>query len=95
MYTVHVALVVVNVYCLRAHDKVLKTAMGAAERALSTIRTTISGDSDKKEEKREAIMNWINIMARNSTAVLNAWYFAGFYTRRYLVEQSIANRRQG
>lgn len=76
--------------------KIREMAMGAAERALSTIRTTISGDvnvnEDKKKEDSEP--EQIGGSETDLTAVLNAWYSAGFHTGKYLAEQSIGNRRQ-
>lgn len=62
--------------------KMHEMAMGAAERALSTIRTTISGDlnvnEDKKKENSEPEQTGDS--ATDLTAVLNAWYSAGFHT---------------
>ncbi|XP_021765583.1 uncharacterized protein LOC110730116 isoform X1 [Chenopodium quinoa] len=69
---------------------IVKMAMGAAERAMSTLT---NGTSDSKENK-------INIGAEQSAApgtdlstVLNAWYSAGFYTGKYLTEQSLAKKQ--
>ncbi|XP_028770313.1 uncharacterized protein LOC114727758 [Neltuma alba] len=77
-------------------DKILKIAMGVAERAMSTIRTTISGDSDKKEEieRTHSELDQHNGSETDLTVVLNAWYSAGFYTGKFLTQQSIANRRR-
>ncbi|KAI9089909.1 hypothetical protein K1719_028879 [Acacia pycnantha] len=77
-------------------DKILKTAMEVAERAMSTIRTTISGDSDKIEEKKRSHseLDQHNGSETDLTVVLNAWYSAGFYTGKFLTQQPIANRRQ-
>ncbi|KAJ1431077.1 Survival motor neuron [Sesbania bispinosa] len=62
--------------------KIHKMAKGAAERALSTIRTTISGDLNVNEEKERenSEPEQINGSETDLTAVLNAWYSAGFYT---------------
>ncbi|KAJ7953405.1 Survival motor neuron [Quillaja saponaria] len=77
--------------------KIVRTAMGAAEKALSTIRTNFSGDSNINEEKeKEKVKQETGQCTGSETdlsAVLNAWYSAGFYTGKYLAEQSIANRR--
>ncbi|XP_061343101.1 uncharacterized protein LOC133289219 isoform X2 [Gastrolobium bilobum] len=74
--------------------KIREMAMGAAEKALSTIRTTISGDFNVNEERNNSEPEQVNGSESDLTAVLNAWYSAGFYTGKYLVEQSIENRRQ-
>nr|KYP66428.1 hypothetical protein KK1_012721 [Cajanus cajan] len=62
--------------------KIRKMAMGAAEKALSTIRTTISGDLNVNEEEKRnnAELEEINGSETDFAAVLNAWYSAGFYT---------------
>ncbi|KAM5573538.1 hypothetical protein ABKV19_013200 [Rosa sericea] len=78
--------------------KIVKTAIGTAERALSSMKTKITGDSsiseEKKDEKDEAEMAETTNSETDISAVLNAWYSAGFYTGKYLVEQSIAKKRQ-
>ncbi|KAE9596917.1 hypothetical protein Lal_00007573 [Lupinus albus] len=75
-------------------DEIHKLAMGAVEKALSSIRT-VSGDSSANEEKENSSFEpeQINGSETDLTAVLNAWYSAGLYTGKYLVEQSIANKR--
>ncbi|MED6205949.1 hypothetical protein PIB30_022395 [Stylosanthes scabra] len=75
--------------------KIHKIAMGAAEKALSSVRTTISGDSNVNEEKERTISEPKQTSGSGTdlTAVLNAWYSAGFYTGKYLAEQSMANQR--
>ncbi|KAE9613276.1 hypothetical protein Lal_00027577 [Lupinus albus] len=80
----------------RDNDKIRKMAMGAAKKALSNIKSTISGDSNVNEEKErnKSELEEINGSETDLTAVLNAWYSAGFYTGKYLVEQSIASRRE-
>ncbi|XP_027361926.1 uncharacterized protein LOC113869677 [Abrus precatorius] len=80
----------------REDGEIHKMAMGAAERALSTIRTTIPADYNINEEKERnnTEPGQSNGSETDLTAVLNAWYSAGFYTGKYLVEQSIQNRRQ-
>ncbi|CAL0314175.1 unnamed protein product [Lupinus luteus] len=76
-------------------DKIHKMAIGAVEKALSSIRT-VSGDSSANEETENNSFGpeQNNGSETDLTAVLNAWYSAGFYTGKYLVEQSIANKRQ-
>ncbi|NP_001242509.1 uncharacterized protein LOC100799132 [Glycine max] len=76
--------------------KIHKMAMGAAEKALSTIRTTISGDFNVNEgkERNNSELEEINGSGTDLAAVLNAWYSAGFFTGKYLAEQSIQNKRQ-
>ncbi|XP_004512485.1 uncharacterized protein [Cicer arietinum] len=74
--------------------KIHEMAMGAVERALSTIRTTISGDFDVNEEKEKKNYEQVSDSGTDLNAVLTAWYSAGFFTGKYLVEQSIENRRQ-
>ncbi|KAL2348903.1 hypothetical protein Fmac_002903 [Flemingia macrophylla] len=62
--------------------KIQKMAMGAAEKALSTIRTTISGDLNVNEEEKgnNSQPEEINGSEADLADVLNAWYSAGFYT---------------
>ncbi|MED6112664.1 hypothetical protein PIB30_063625 [Stylosanthes scabra] len=68
--------------------KIHKIAMGAAEKALSSIRTTISEKERTISEPKQTSGSGTDL-----TAVLNAWYSAGFYTGKYLAEQSMVNRR--
>ncbi|KAK4788452.1 hypothetical protein SAY86_019771 [Trapa natans] len=69
-----------------------KTAMDAAEKAISLVKkSSISNVEDKKEE--EASVRATD-SETNLTDVLNAWYSAGFYTGKYLAEKSIQERRQ-
>ncbi|OVA02869.1 hypothetical protein BVC80_9095g63 [Macleaya cordata] len=82
-------------------DPVVKTAMGAAERAIASIKMEASNTSniqqvkDKKElpDSLEGEMAQSSSSETDLTAVFNAWYSAGFYTGKYLSEQSIAKRR--
>ncbi|KAF7829185.1 glycerol-3-phosphate acyltransferase, chloroplastic isoform X1 [Senna tora] len=68
-------------------DKILKTAIRAAERAMSTVKTTISGDSDKKEDedRNQSELDRPNGSDPDLTIVLNAWYSAGFHTGKKFV----------
>ncbi|KAG6596716.1 hypothetical protein SDJN03_09896, partial [Cucurbita argyrosperma subsp. sororia] len=72
-----------------ADDDIIKTAMDSAERAISSVKTV---KKEKESEKHDD-----GVMAQNGpvicsetdlTAVFHAWYSAGFYTGKYLVEQS-------
>ncbi|XP_050377689.1 uncharacterized protein LOC126794936 [Argentina anserina] len=77
---------------------VVKTALGTAERALSSMTTKITGDSlvteEKMDDKEGAEMAETTSSETDISVVLNAWYSAGFYTGKYLVEQSVAKKRQ-
>ncbi|KAI4352146.1 hypothetical protein L6164_006426 [Bauhinia variegata] len=77
-------------------NKILKTAMGAAEIAMSAIRTSISGDSNMKGEieRKHSDPDQCADSETDLTDLFYAWYSAGFYTGKYLAEQSMANRRQ-
>ncbi|GMN30434.1 hypothetical protein TIFTF001_002796 [Ficus carica] len=82
-------------------SKMVETAMGAAERVISSMRAKISGDSnsneditEKEKDKKEGEAVLSTSLETDFTEVLNAWYSAGFYTGKYLVEQSIAKKRQ-
>lgn len=78
---------------------IVGTAMGAAERAISSLRTKIADDSNlnganegRENEVKDAIQSASS--DTDLSDVLNAWYSAGFYTGKYLVEQSIAKKHQ-
>ncbi|XP_015897726.3 uncharacterized protein LOC107431355 [Ziziphus jujuba] len=82
---------------------IVKTAMGAAERAISSMKMKSSGDfnadeASKEEEKEKGKNERVMVQSTSSetdlSVLLNAWYSAGFYTGKYLVEQNIAKRRQ-
>ncbi|KAL5099911.1 hypothetical protein RYX36_004238 [Vicia faba] len=76
--------------------KVREMALGAAERALSTIRTAISGDLNVngEKERENSEPEQIGDSETDLTTLMNAWYSAGFYTGKYLAEKSGGNRRQ-
>ncbi|GMJ00232.1 hypothetical protein HRI_003692400 [Hibiscus trionum] len=79
-------------------SEIVKTAMGAAERAISSLTTKASINpnvNDENEEKKDGKeeMNHGN-RETDLSVLLNAWYSAGFYTGKYIVEQSIAKKRQ-
>ncbi|WCJ29109.1 hypothetical protein M5689_010766 [Euphorbia peplus] len=71
---------------------VVKTAMAAAEKALSSIKLTESTNSsqDEKEKGKDSVDGIAQSMSSETdlSLVLNAWYSAGFYTGKYLTEQS-------
>lgn len=69
---------------------IIKTAMGAAESALSSLKIKTS---EKGEERHEGQLEQSAISETDLTVVFNAWYSAGFYTGKYLAEQSIAKKR--
>ncbi|XP_039051956.1 uncharacterized protein LOC120193540 isoform X2 [Hibiscus syriacus] len=77
---------------------IVKTAMGAAERAISSLTTQASINQNENEENKEKKdgeeeTNHGNCVT-DLSVLLNAWYSAGFYTGKYLVEHSIAKKRQ-
>ncbi|XP_059656888.1 uncharacterized protein LOC132303584 [Cornus florida] len=78
---------------------IVKTAMGAAETALSSLMAKTSGDSNlykgEKEETNGGQLEQSGSSGTDLSVVLNAWYSAGFYTGKYLVEQSVATKRHG
>lgn len=69
---------------------ITKTAMGAVERALSSLKTKAS---EKAEENHEGQAEQSAIRETDLTDVFSAWYSAGFYTGKYLAEQSTAKKR--
>ncbi|XP_057467496.1 uncharacterized protein LOC130756890 isoform X1 [Actinidia eriantha] len=71
---------------------IIKTAMEAAERAISSLKTKTS---EKGEESHEGQLEQRAICETDLTVVFNAWYSAGFHTGKYLAEQSIAKKRHG
>uniref|UniRef100_A0A453PBM4 Survival Motor Neuron Gemin2-binding domain-containing protein n=6 Tax=Triticinae TaxID=1648030 RepID=A0A453PBM4_AEGTS len=89
-------------------DQVAKAAMMTAEGAMNFMRNTISGDAASfpnigneggigKENNTTLGMN-LNLDTTGADSdlavVLNAWYTAGFYTGRYLMQQSMKNPRE-
>ncbi|CAM0944838.1 unnamed protein product [Alopecurus aequalis] len=87
-------------------DQVDKTAVMAAEGAMNFMRSTISGNpgsfprsegETRKENSTTMGMhpNFDGTGADSDLAVvLNAWYTAGFYTGRYLMQQSMKNPQE-
>ncbi|OMO77383.1 hypothetical protein CCACVL1_15040 [Corchorus capsularis] len=77
---------------------IVKTAMGAAEKAISSMTTKASinhnVDEENKEKKDgEGEVNQSSTSETDLTVLLNAWYSAGFHTGKYLMEQSIAKKQ--
>ncbi|XP_072958447.1 uncharacterized protein [Typha angustifolia] len=89
-----------------AEDSVFSYGMKAAESAIHSMKTKISGDSSSSEgkEKGKKEDETIDRDEHNSShsicsesdlaAVLGAWYSAGFHTGRYLLEQSARSSRR-
>ncbi|CAO2819673.1 unnamed protein product [Amaranthus hypochondriacus] len=71
-------------------DNIVKTAMGAAEKAISSL--TIKGSDSKEENKTDSVEQNATFGTDLST-VLNAWYSAGFYTGKYLTEQCLVKKQ--
>ncbi|KAL3834926.1 hypothetical protein ACJIZ3_009662 [Penstemon smallii] len=74
---------------------IVKTAMAAAERALSSLTKEassidISANGGKDKEVTQSTGSGTDL-----AMVLNAWYSAGLYTGKYLSEQSFEKRRHG
>ncbi|KAH9605916.1 hypothetical protein KSS87_010241 [Heliosperma pusillum] len=66
-------------------------ALGAAQRALATLKDKTSGS--EKENNLCNSMEQNGASETNLSDVLNAWYSAGLYTGKYLTEKSIAKKR--
>ncbi|KAF3953482.1 hypothetical protein CMV_021081 [Castanea mollissima] len=81
--------------CLLKDGNIVQTAMGAAEKALSSVKPQLSGDSNINEDKEKTDGETAQSTSSETdlAVVLNAWYSAGFYTGKYLTEQSIAKKR--
>lgn len=89
-------------------DQVAKAAMMTAEGAVNFMKSTISGDAASfpnivneggiaRENNTTVGMN-LNLDTTGADSdlavVLNAWYTAGFYTGRYLMQKSMKNPRE-
>ncbi|KAG9452476.1 hypothetical protein H6P81_005380 [Aristolochia fimbriata] len=79
-----------------ADDNIAKVAMGAAEKAFSSMKmkappssSSCKGKQEGPDVRPESEMFQNTTSSTDLTEVLNAWYSAGFYTGKYLVEQSI------
>ncbi|CAK9321473.1 unnamed protein product [Citrullus colocynthis] len=73
-----------------ADGDIIKTAMDSAARAIASMKTV---NKEKESERHDGIMPQSGASSETDLAtVLNAWYSAGFYTGKYLVEQSHAKK---
>ncbi|XP_021599088.1 uncharacterized protein LOC110605089 isoform X3 [Manihot esculenta] len=78
------------------NDDIVKTAMEAAERAMSSMKAISSinsGAEEKGKGKDGEEMYQSTSSETDISVVLNAWYSAGFYTGKYLTEQSIMKKK--
>ncbi|KAK8505695.1 hypothetical protein V6N11_050911 [Hibiscus sabdariffa] len=80
------------------NSDIVKTVMGAAERAISSLTTKASinpnvNEEEKEKKDGEEEMNHGN-RETDLAVLLNAWYSAGFHTGKYLAEQSNAKEKQ-
>ncbi|KAA0053018.1 uncharacterized protein E6C27_scaffold344G001300 [Cucumis melo var. makuwa] len=72
-------------------DDIIKTAMDSATRAISSSLKTVN--KVKESDRHDEIMPQSGDSSETDLAtVLNAWYSAGFYTGKYLMEQSHAKK---
>ncbi|KDO50330.1 hypothetical protein CISIN_1g019321mg [Citrus sinensis] len=76
------------------NDDIVNTAMGAAGKAISSMKSKSFVYPDINEEIEEKKENESISSETDLTVVLNAWYSAGFYTGKYLTEQSMAKNRR-
>ncbi|KAK4389701.1 hypothetical protein Sango_2307100 [Sesamum angolense] len=70
----------------------VKTAMVAAEKALSSLKEA-NGVKEKSVGMEMGHSAESNKSTTDLDVVLNAWYSAGFYTGKYLSEQSLEKKR--
>ncbi|KAI3756278.1 hypothetical protein L1987_56097 [Smallanthus sonchifolius] len=74
-------------------DGFIKAAMGAVDKAIHSFDKEASGIPDvDKEEKKEQEVGTTPTSHTDLSAVLNAWFSAGFYTGKYLSEQASAKK---
>lgn len=98
--TLHAGEAVTHVNSSSAVDDndIVGNAMGIAERAISSLKIESTGISSLNEENKDKQKIGGEMAQSISSepdlaAVLNAWYSAGFYTSKYLMEQSLAKER--
>ncbi|XP_030533713.1 uncharacterized protein LOC115743177 [Rhodamnia argentea] len=79
---------------------ITRTAIEAAEKAISSLKIgrstgeeSGSGYLSGKEKKPEVETLQSESSETDLSVVLNAWYSAGFYTGKYLVERSVREKR--
>ncbi|KAE8693202.1 NAD(P)-binding Rossmann-fold superfamily protein isoform 1 [Hibiscus syriacus] len=78
------------------NSDIVQTAMDAAERSSLATNAPINpnvNEENKEKKDGEEEMNH-RLCETNLSVLLNAWYSAGFYTGKYLVERSIAQKKQ-
>nr|GEW89293.1 hypothetical protein [Tanacetum cinerariifolium]GFB29866.1 hypothetical protein [Tanacetum cinerariifolium] len=73
-------------------DDFIKAAMGAVDRALSFNKETSEGKNGEKLETDSGEIVQDKSSLTDLSAVLNAWFSAGFYTGKYLSEQASAKK---
>ncbi|KAI3918488.1 hypothetical protein MKX01_041808 [Papaver californicum] len=73
-------------------DPLAQTAIGAAERAIASIKMA-NAFIGKKEKDKEDISSPSEGSKTDLSVVMNAWFSAGFHTGKYLSEQSIAKKQ--
>uniref|UniRef100_A0A7N0VMP4 Survival Motor Neuron Gemin2-binding domain-containing protein n=1 Tax=Kalanchoe fedtschenkoi TaxID=63787 RepID=A0A7N0VMP4_KALFE len=79
-------------------NDIIRVAMGAAEKAISSIKIQASGqqeESGKISRDSENKNSGHTGCETDLTTVLNAWFSAGLATGKYLAEQSNARRPRG
>ncbi|XP_065880012.1 uncharacterized protein [Euphorbia lathyris] len=86
-----------NLSALTCHKKsapltdggIVKTAMEAAEKALSSIKSMESTNCSTEEKGKDNVEEIAKSISSDTdlSLVLNAWYSAGFYTGKYYTEQ--------
>ncbi|KAL7149858.1 hypothetical protein ABFS83_05G069500 [Erythranthe nasuta] len=79
-------------------DDIVKIAMDAAKRAVSSITQDASIKADVSANEGNSVEINAQSMESSKTetdlaAVLNAWYSAGFYTGKYLSEQQSVEKK--
>ncbi|XP_057521072.1 uncharacterized protein LOC130801278 [Amaranthus tricolor] len=72
-------------------DNIVKTAMGAAEKAISALK--INASDSKEENKTDSVVEQKATVGTDLSTVLNVWYSAGFYTGKYLTEQCFVKKQ--
>ncbi|ONK55760.1 uncharacterized protein A4U43_C10F710 [Asparagus officinalis] len=78
----------------RADDSAIKAGMWAVERAINSMKLELSATSNDGKGKQSVLESNASQSISSDTdltAVLNAWYMAGFHTGRYLSEKSRKN----
>ncbi|KAL3649627.1 hypothetical protein CASFOL_006030 [Castilleja foliolosa] len=81
----------------REEHEFVKTAMLAAERALSSLKSFAKEANGVKDKQLGVEIDDFAESTKSTDldVVLNAWYSVGFYTGKYLSEQSMEKRKHG